>query len=377
MSPLNGDFIQRHAYAASGFQPITAIHVAQFGEDFEIAHDKIEVIKKGNLTEIIIFFSFRKWGIRLLDKARYNWKYYKTYKKFIRQFFSKEGLPNLVHVHIPMKAGMIAVWIKRTWGINYIVSEHAVIYSPGPKDAFMNRSLYFRRQVRNILKSATLVTNVSAHDARLIGKLFGLPNVQVLRNTVNTEYFKYNPENPGRFRFLHISTLGFQKNPEGILHCFHELQKLRGDWEFVLIGPDREHISTLIRELGLGGRVNYKNEISYPEVAMEMEKSSALVMFSRFENFPCIIIEALCCGLPVIATVVGGIPECLDKTNSFLVEEGDQAALTLALDMMMEKYSEFDRSSISAQARALYNYDRIGRQFQDLYKQVVNEDEVD
>jgi glycosyltransferase involved in cell wall biosynthesis len=45
------------------------------------------------------------------------------------------------------------------------------------------------------------------------------------------------------------------------------------------------------------------------------KKADAFILFSRHENFPCVVIEALCCGLPVVASNVGGIAEAVDETN--------------------------------------------------------------
>ena len=51
----------------------------------------------------------------------------------------------------------------------------------------------------------------------------------------------------------------------------------------------------------------------------EMQQAHSFVLNSNIENAPCVISEALCCGLPVIATRVGGVPEMVDKFNGILV----------------------------------------------------------
>ena len=99
-----------------------------------------------------------------------------------------------------------------------------------------------------------------------------------------------------------------------------------------------------------------------------MQQSSALLMFSRYENQPCVILEALCCGLPVIATKVGGIPEIINESNGILVEPGNEIQLLNACLMLMKNNDRFNGMAISQQSRELFSYGAVGKQFADLYK---------
>jgi len=101
--------------------------------------------------------------------------------------------------------------------------------------------------------------------------------------------------------------------------------------------------------------------------------ASALVLFSRYENLPCVIIEALCCGLPVIATDVGGVKELINMKNGMLVQSDNEEELVGAMTRMIDGYNGFHREQISSNARQRFNYLTIGKQFHDLYQQVLYE----
>ena len=369
--PYDGDFILRHARALAALTPVTVIYVAQWGVDLNVKKNEIIERENESVKEKIIFFRYRKTGFRWIDKFIYNLKFYSTYKKVIYQHFDKVGKPDIVHVHVPMKAGVIARWIFRKWGISYIVSEHSSLYDRAAPENFFTRSHLHRTTVKKIFNNASSVTNVSAAVGELLKKIFGLPEISVIHNTVDTNFFKYNGASPARFRFIHVSTLSFQKNIEGMLNVVSLLAKQRQDFEFVLVGPVSDQIQNLIVQNELQSVVKCTGEISYPKVATQMQHASALVLFSRYENFPCVLIEALCCGLPCISTNVGGISEAIDKSNGVLIPPGNENELSAAMNNMINEYHKFDRATISANAMKKYSYTAIGKQFMDLYKEIL------
>ncbi len=370
---LDGDFIQRHAIAVSRFIPITVIYVTQYGEEVEIKENKTDIFQNGNLTEIIIYFSLKKTGIGIIDKLRYNWKYYNTYKKAIKKYFSDNTIPSLIHVHVPMKAGVIAQWINKKWNIPYIISEHSATYVKGADDAFDKRSLYFRTRVASIFRNATMVTSVSRHDGNILKRIFNLERVEVIRNVVDTNHFFFRQDVMAqKFRFVHISVMNYQKNVEGIFNACALLKDIHQNWEIELIGRALSpEIQKRVDNLGLKSFVRTRDEISYLEVAERLQQASALVVFSRYENFPCVIIEALSCGLPVIATAVGGIPEAVNTSNGILVTSENETALFNAMAHVLTQYNSFNREAIAIDAKNKYAYNIIGEQFFNLYKEVV------
>src|SRR5688572_1445060 len=152
--PYEGDFIQRHAKALSAFVPVTVFYTSQAGPSQDVLKDQIIRQQTGPVDEKLIFFRFKKTGFRPFDTFIYNLRYYHSYKKAITEYIEKEGLPALVHVHIPLKAGNLARWIKRKWGIPYIVSEHSSHYIKGSHDDFLGKSFFHRSNVKRVFKKA-------------------------------------------------------------------------------------------------------------------------------------------------------------------------------------------------------------------------------
>ena len=145
-----------------------------------------------------------------------------------------------------------------------------------------------------------------------------------------------------------------------MFNCSNCLSKQRQDFELVIVGPAYDELKEKVIESGLESFVKFTGEISYPEVALQLQQASAFVLFSRYENFPCAMIEALCCGLPVIAADTGGIREAVNEKNGILVESENEEQLLKAMNRMMDQYDQFDRKKISADAVQHYSYETIG-----------------
>jgi glycosyltransferase involved in cell wall biosynthesis len=79
------------------------------------------------------------------------------------------------------------------------------------------------------------------------------------------------------------------------------------------------------------------------------------------------MLEAFCCGLPVIATRVGGIEYHLPSTHGILVESENEEHLLVAMENLFNLYSMFNREAISASASALYSMETIGIFYEKVY----------
>jgi glycosyltransferase involved in cell wall biosynthesis len=254
--------------------------------------DQTTIQTSGNLTEIRSYLPFRKTGIKLLDRIAYNLKYFLEYRRLLQKYFTENGYPRLLHVHVPMKAGKLALWAKRKWGIPYIISEQASTYIESAPDYFEKRSRYYQNSVRKIFKGAVAVTNVSKRVAGIIEKKMGIDPVHVIHNTVEGELFFHFPPMEKKFRFIHVSTMNEQKNITGLLDTFKILSTRRKDWELRLVGPVSRELQNRLETLKNDFDLSYSGEIPYRQVAHEMQQASAFVLFSNHENFPCVIVEA-------------------------------------------------------------------------------------
>lgn len=377
LEPVNGDFVQRHAECVALYMPLQVIHVAQAGSHISIPKAFVEQATLNNLEIAVHVFAFKPYGIAIIDKFRYQWIYFNYYKKIIQEYIAQKGKPQLIHVHVPMKAGLLALYLKYFYQIPYIVSEHASYYDENATHNFFERSWFFRYFTKTIFQQAAAATNVSATIGKKIQQICSLKSITTIHNTVNTSLFYYqkNSAPPAVFRFIHVSSLKPQKNITGILQALVLLSKLQSNWQFVFVGPVTPEIEKMATRLNLSSFIIFTGELSYANVALQMQQAHAFVLFSNYENFPCVVVEALCCGLPVITSEVGGVQEAVDESNGKIVPQNNINALANAMNELREQYNQFNRESIAQKAQAKYAYSVIGKQFVELYKKVLKMEE--
>jgi glycosyltransferase involved in cell wall biosynthesis len=365
---FTGDFIQRHAQAVSQYGEVEVIFVKKDGS---LPANTMEVVKKvtGNLTEQIIYYNPPKTNLKIIDRAISFFNYKKYYRQAVNQYVKENGKPGYVHVHVAMNAGVVALWIKKKWNIPYFVTEHWVGYYRECVPSIYDNSFLFRLLNKKILKRAALFFPVTKGLGEKVKNDFVDIPYKVIPNVVNTDFFKYTNSRPVKFRFIHISHINFQKNPEGMFRAAQLLKDRGYNFELFMLGNENDSLNELANKYGLLPEVViYKNAVPYAEVATCIQTASAFLLFSRFENLPCVLLEALCCGLPVISTNVGGIAEVVNNKNGILVENENIEELVDAMQKMMDEYHNYNREKIAAEASEKFCYAAVGRQIADFYK---------
>ncbi|MCF3108423.1 glycosyltransferase [Niabella sp. CC-SYL272] len=364
-APFEGDFVQRHAQAASLYHRIHVIKVTPDPEDLGVTFEQQQNTEYPNLTEEHIYYP-KKPGVS--GKLRSYFYWFHLYKKAVRRYISVYGKPDLVHVHIPFKSGLVAQWIKKKYGIPYVVTEHWDGYNTVVDDNFYERPRWFRSIVRNTFHKATGFHSVSRYLVREINQLGKeIPSV-VIPNVADTRiFFKKQKERQQQFRCVHISSGAPKKNIEGIIRAFGQL-------------PASSFSLTVI---GLEPRLNVAYKERYPWirwigvqpyniVARELQEADLLIVFSNAENSPCVIGEALCCGVPVVSSDVGGISELINDQNGLMIPAGDEAALVNAIRFVEAHYPDYNATKIASDASTRFSYAVVGQQIDRWYQGLKN-----
>lgn len=370
VAPYDGDFIQRHAQAASMLHPVYVIFVKKDADGRFSGRCEIVTDVKPNLTEEIAYYRPLTTGIRLVDRFISLITYLRLYRNIINKYLAKRGKPVLVNVQVTLWAGALAYWLKRKYRIPYLISEHWTGFSETAHDNIYDRGMTFRSVAKQVIRNAALTLPVCQYLGKCMQRFAGdIPFISI-KNVVDTELFFASPRlKSSVFTFIHVSSMHYQKNVDGILRVFSRMRDSPLEWKLVMVGPAPENLQALAGGLGLDHRIEWKGEISFSSVAAEMRKADALVMFSRYENLPCVIAEALCCGLPVVSSRVAGIPEMLDDTNAIMVDPENEVQLQSALLQMLTE-NKWSRESIAGAAKEIYNFQKIAREISAAYKQV-------
>ena len=365
---FDGDFIQRHARAVSRFCHVHVIYVVK--EKNIINAVESEEKTTGQLTEQIIYYSSHETGIKPLDRFLSQKNYDQCYRKAINTYIEANGKPDLVHVHVAMKAGLAALWIKKKWNIPFIVSEHWTGYLAEADERLADQSFVYRKLTQDILQEAKLVTVVSEYLGKAIKKHFPSLLYKVIPNVVDTAIFypAYKEDNT-KLKLVHASNMNYQKNCEAILQALQLLKNEGQLFEMHLYGPVQPKLQEMIISLGLQENVFLMGEVLQPVLAEAMRQSDALVLYSRFETFGCVLIEANACGIPAIVSELEVFHELItENVNGIFVKGDDARALATKLIEFAKVKSSFDKTAISKNTVTKYNYDSVGKQMAELYQ---------
>lgn len=155
-----------------------------------------------------------------------------------------------------------------------------------------------------------------------------------------------------------------EKGFDRMLHVWQQVVRENPGWTLKLIGGgvQEEALRDLARALGLERSVQFAGELSHEAVLLEMQKSYCYLMASHIESFGYVILEAMSCGLPVVAYDVRLGPGELiaDGQNGFLVEDDDQKELACRLMTLFSSRPLRDKMGKNARKSAeQYNQTRI------------------
>ncbi len=151
---------------------------------------------------------------------------------------------------------------------------------------------------------------------------------RVIHNGVGDEDFEARQLAKDAAEFLFIGELRHLKGVDVLLEALNRIRDLRARAVIVGDGPDAEAFKTQAHRLGLGARVRFTGAMPARQA---FGLGRVLVVPSRAESLPYVVLEAAAAGLPLIATQVGGIPEIVSGTDTRLVCPGDAQALACAM----------------------------------------------
>lgn len=246
----------------------------------------------------------------------------------------RRARPDVVHAHWLLPAGVLALALRRIFGIPYIVTGHGA-------DVFGLNARPLRALKRQVIDKAAIVSATSAEMGDALGmsedekQRFVVPmGVDVDR--IQQAVGEPAPE-PGRFLF--VGRLVEKKGVDTLLEAVKDVPE--GRLVVVGDGPERSRLEARASQLGLLGRTQFLGQLGPARIADELRVAQALVVPSKVardgdrDTTPLVMSEAMAAGVPVIASRLGGLADRIDSgVNGLLVAPDDAGELARALRQM-------------------------------------------
>jgi glycosyltransferase involved in cell wall biosynthesis len=242
-------------------------------------------------------------------------------------------------------ANIVTLWARRLAGIpcRVLVNEQNTISRSAPNSA-RRRQRMVPYLVKRFYPWADYVIGNSKGVAEDLSQVTGLPReqIKILYNPVVTPELREKARAPLNHPWfeagqppvvLAVGRLTKQKDFPTLMRAFARARRNRPARLLILgEGPDRPALEALVKQLGLEGDVAMPGFVENPYAYMS--RASLYVLSSRWEGLPTVLIEALYCGLPIIATdCPSGPREILaDGRHGLLVPVRDVTTLTQAIN---------------------------------------------
>ena len=360
---MSGLFVRKHAQAVARQGVEVGVVSVCYCDKNESVDEEVEGVR-----EVVIYTS--RGGV---------WGEVQAMKQLWQHWHKHYGKPDVVHVNVLTKQGLLARWLQVNYNIPYVVMEHWSGYLPenGSYRGFVRKALS-----QMILSHAKAVMPVSSKLMNAM-KQCGLKhnNWQIVPNVVDDFFYSRDAihcvSNNGKFRFLHVSCFDNKaKNTLAIVEAVERLSKQRNDFELVMVGTGQDIFFTRSLadnyKLGSRGFIQFTGEQTPEQVKEWMDASDCFVLFSNYETAAVVLEEAAACGMPIISTPVGIAEELIDETTGIIVPVKDVNSLVEAMSAMIDNAKKYDSIKIKELA-AKYSFDRVGHQLIEIYKRAISD----
>lgn len=233
---------------------------------------------------------------------------------------------------------------------------------------------------RTVLRGADMVAAVS-EDLRQKAVDMGAPaeKTRTVRNGCDLAVFHVRDQLSTRKSLqivsdievvVYIGRLDLKKGLRELVKAASVLHSQRPLMHVYLVGagPDRSLVENLIEAAGAASYIHLPGACAPDDVALWMAAADVVTLPSYMEGSPNVVLEALACGRPVVATNVGGIPELLTSECGFLVPPRDSSALAQAMASVLDR--RWDPNAISAKTSR--SWDTVAAELLEMFESLVD-----
>jgi glycosyltransferase involved in cell wall biosynthesis len=284
--------------------------------------------------------------------------------------------PDVLHAHSPFFfLSAIAPVLKALQGVPLITTLHVAEIEHLRGWTRIATTVYEATVARFLIAHSDQVTAVSEAAQRhaALGLHVDAHRITLIANGVDTERFRRAPasshDQPSQ-RVVCVGRLIFNKGPQYLLAAAPSVLARHPATQFVFVGdgPMMGELRSTATEMGIRGSMQFTG--STDDVPGVLRDADILVRPSLSEGLPLTVLEAMSCGLPVVASAVGGTPEIVrDGVTGFLVPPGDSDVLAERINDLLGDPSLRKRMGDAARSfvERSYDWDQVAEEYVETY----------
>jgi len=291
----------------------------------------------------------------------------------------REFRPDVVHVFFGIPDGPIGALLKRVYGLPYIISLRGADVPSDEVKRFATQYKLLRPFIQWLWHDTDALVAVSnglrSHAERLTPDL----SIDVISNAIDLSQFIPPRQRPADVpvRLLYVGRFTRPKNVETIVEAVHLMsQRDIGDFELQLVGEgeQRANLEHMVADLGIARLVSFTDWVPRDHIADYYRRADVFVTATTWEGMPNTVLEAMACGLPIVAARASGLTELVQEdVNGYLVPLNDAAALADELAQLVD--NGYERRRMGRESRKLverqFAWDQIAAQYVEVYQRVL------
>lgn len=292
-------------------------------------------------------------------------KYLSNTYSFIKKEILRNNKIDIIHSHLSYPAGFLGTIIYKRKGIPNILTEHSTISK-------YSRSFIHKACVKYTLKNSPGLACVSNALQKEISTVTDR-EISVIHNVIDIDKFRLAESDPDKV--INIGFLGGLSNPNKGLDLLLKAVSILENKDIVLHiggkGTLKDSYHQMSEEIGISGNCRFYGEIPPEKVTDFYSKLNIFVLSSRYETFGIVVVEAMACGLPVIATKCGGPQEIITPSTGLLVSKDNAEELAEAISFMSSNLKIYDRAAIRNYANDTFGQSAFLAKISSAYKNLT------
>lgn len=275
------------------------------------------------------------------------------------------GIPTIATIHHPITKDLeIALAETDDWGLKLLI----------------RRWYSFLSMQSNVVKQLKHIITVSECSRKDIAADFGIAatHLDLVYNGIDTNAFQPMPEIK-RLKYRIMATASADAPLKGLdylLKAFASLEKKYPELELVVIGKPKAggHTERLIHQLAIQDKLTFISGISEQKIRELYAEATLAVVPSLYEGFGLPAGEAMACGVPLISSNGGSLPEVVGDAG-IVVEKGNFQAIADAIELLLNDENLRNELAKKGRARILekFSWQQAAKQMTHYYLNVIEE----
>lgn len=282
---------------------------------------------------------------------------------------------DVIHAHFTYPDGVVAAHLGRHYGVPVVITEQ------NPWGPWLEkypdvgrRAIWAARQSACQIAISQAVRNTIEEHAGGLGQLAVIPD------GVDGSVFTlgdHGERSADQILFVGVirPVKGLDILLKAVRHLVDRGRKVKllviGDAFYRAYRQEETRLKTLTSDLDLANYVRFAGKQPFPELVRQMQRSAVLVLPSRSEALGMVLVEALACGTPVVATRSGGPEDIITKEVGVLTTVDDPNALAQGIEQVLDSRSQYDPARLRAYALQKFGLEAVGKQLLGIYEQVI------